>query len=141
MTDYFDYRQLKIKEFEFWNLQLHTNQFPYIGRSYAWCKRDAKTVIDMNEQENAELFSKIIPQWWNAVRNLYHPELPNVSCYGNEAKHLHWHMIPRFTGKKIFYGVEFEDINKGKNYAPYPKKEISLEILTKIKNDIALNLK
>jgi diadenosine tetraphosphate (Ap4A) HIT family hydrolase len=142
MPNYIDFRLLKIKEFEFWNLQLHQNQFPYIGRCYAWCKRDnAKSALDMNEKENAELFSKIIPSWWNAVKALYDSERPNISCYGNEAPHLHWHLIPRFSGKRMFYSITFEDRNQKSNYAPYEKKEISLDMLIKIKNDITSKLK
>jgi diadenosine tetraphosphate (Ap4A) HIT family hydrolase len=141
MSDYIDYRELLIKEFHFWNLQLHTNQYPYIGRCYAWCKGKAKNVLEMNAEEEKELFSSIIPKWWDAVKELYQSEWPNVACYGNTSPHLHWHLIPRFNGQKKFYNVVFEDKNQGKNYAPYEKKGISLEIMRKIKNDITSKLK
>lgn len=146
---YIDYKELKIKDFQFWNLQLHMRQHPCIGRCYAWCKRNAKNVIEMNADEEKELFSEIIPQWWKAVQELYQSEWPNAACYGNTSAHLHWHLIPRFNGQRKLtfmvqnapYEMVFEDRNKGKNYAPYEDINVDIEILKQIRKDIASKLK
>ena len=132
-----DYEQFKIKRYAFWDLYLHKNQFPYIGRCYASAIRDnADLVTDMNLRESEELFSLIVPSWHSAVSELFGKFRPNIAILGNEWPHLHAHLIPRFQDNKHFYGIDFIDPNPKANYSPYPKKEISLEVLLKIKKDI-----
>jgi hypothetical protein len=132
-----DYEQFKIKTYNFWDLYLHRNQFPYIGRCYASARRsNADLVVDMNIEESKELFSIVIPSWYDAVCSLFGKSRPNIAILGNEWPHLHAHFIPRFLDTKHFYGIDFTDPNPKGNYSPYPKKEISLEVLLKIRKDI-----
>jgi diadenosine tetraphosphate (Ap4A) HIT family hydrolase len=137
-----DYDKLKIKEYKYWDLFLHERQYPYIGRCYASAKRkEADLVVDMNEEESEELFFHVIPQWNNAVKKLFNCSRSNVSCLGNSWNHLHWHLIPRYSSPRNFYGIEFIDPNPSGNYSPYDKKEIKEDILLKIKQDILKELK
>lgn len=132
-----DYEQFKIKRFDLWDLYLHKNQFPYLGRCYASAIReDADLITDMNQAETEELFSKIVPKWYESTSKLFGKSRPNMAVFGNEWPHLHVHLIPRFTETKNFYGIDFIDPNPSGNYSPYPKKEISLDILMNIKEDI-----
>jgi diadenosine tetraphosphate (Ap4A) HIT family hydrolase len=132
-----NYEQFKIKRFEYWQLYLHINQFPYIGRCYASAVReDAELVTDINSTEADELFLIVIPSWHKAVTKLFGESLPNVAIFGNQWPHLHAHLIPRFKEKKHFYDIDFIDPNPKGNYSPYPKKEITLDILLKIKKGI-----
>ena len=92
-----DYNQLKIKSYNFWDLFLHENQYPYIGRCYASAKReDADLVTGMDPHEMWELFQTIIPQWDVAVYELFNRSRPNVAILGNKWEHLHAHLIPRY---------------------------------------------
>ena len=132
-----DYEQFKIKRFDLWDLYLHKNQFPYLGRCYASAIReDANLVTDMKTSEAEELISMVIPSWHRAVSKLFGESRPNVAILGNEWPHLHAHLIPRFKEPKHFYDIEFVDPNPKGNYSPYPKREISLEVILKIKEDI-----
>ncbi|MBS3124095.1 hypothetical protein J4437_05690 [Candidatus Woesearchaeota archaeon] len=132
-----DYEQFKIKEFDCWSLYLHQNQYSYLGRCYASARREeANLVTEINIYEAIELTIKIIPSWYKAISRLYGASTPNVAIFGNEWPHLHTHLIPRFKDKKEYYGIEFVDPNPQGNYSPYPKREIQLEILLKIKEDI-----
>jgi|TARA_B100001971_G_C17861741_1_gene368691 diadenosine tetraphosphate (Ap4A) HIT family hydrolase len=134
-----DYEQFKIRRFDFWDLYLHENQFPYIGRCYASAIReDADLVTDMTLQESQDLFSIVVPSWHEVVSNLYGESRPNVAILGNEWAHLHAHLIPRFQDTKRFYEIDFADPNPTGNYAPYQKKEISLDVLLRIKEDIRI---
>ena len=136
-----DFEQFKIKLYDHWILYLHQHQFPYIGRCYAWARReDAAKVTDLSSIEAKELFEIIIPQWDQGVRKLFRHDWPNVSILGNEAPHLHAHLIPRYHSLRQFYGLEFVDSNPKGNYAPYLKKEIPLETLLQIKNDLGAAL-
>ncbi len=136
-----DYNQFKIKEYQYWDLFLDQNQYLYVGRCYAWAKRvEADMVTDMNQEEREELFEEIIPTWKKAVESLYGAIRPNVAILGNLTPHLHAHLIPRFQTPKTIHGIEFIDPNPKGNYAPYPKKELPLEIVLKIKEEIQSKL-
>tara|TARA_Y100000034_G_C6690739_1_gene304136 strand:- start:75 stop:359 length:285 start_codon:yes stop_codon:yes gene_type:complete len=90
----------------------------------------------MRPIETEELFTIIVPKWHKAISGLFGNSRPNVAILGNEWPHLHAHLIPRFHDTKHFYGIDFKDPNPKGNYSPHPKKEISLDILLKIKEDI-----
>ena len=136
-----DYEQLKIKAYSLWDLFLHKHQFPYIGRCYAWAKReDAKTVRDMRKDERGELFDIIIPEWDIAIKILFAHARANFTSLGNTHNHLSWHLIPRYKQSRELFGIDFIDPDPSRNYSPYPKKEISLETLIKIKEQIKSKL-
>ncbi|MBI2665981.1 HIT domain-containing protein [Candidatus Woesearchaeota archaeon] len=137
-----DFSQFLLKTYLHWELYLHKNQFPYIGRCYAWARRaEADKISDMTVAEMEELFISVIPHWEHAVQQLYQPSRTNLAILGNETPHLHAHLIPRYIVQKNFYGIAFQDPNPYGNYAPYPKKELSLEVLLKIKQEIQQKLK
>lgn len=136
-----DYSHLKIKTYNLWDLFLHEQQYPYIGRCYAWAKRyDAKQIINMNKSERDELFDAVIPAWDKAVAKLFTHDWPNIACLGNTAPHLHFHLIPRYHSARNIDGFEFVDPNPSGNYSPYIKKALPLEFLLKIKEDIKANI-
>ena len=130
-----DYLPYRIKSYNNWDLYLHKNQFPYIGRCYATTLReDAEQ--EMNSFEREELFEVVIPEWDKAIKQLFNHDKRNLACLGNEWAHLHWHLIPRYNQPRSFYKIDFIDPNPKGNYSPYPKEEISLEILMDIKQRI-----
>ncbi len=128
---------LKICSYKEWDLFLHPNQYPYIGRSYAWAKRaDAESLLHLNKAERDELFEIIIPAWNNAIAKLFQHDLSNFAIFANTARHLHAHLIPRYNAPRSFEGMEFVDPNPAGNYAPYPKKEIPADMFEKIRTSI-----
>jgi len=132
-----DYERFKIKEFDAWDLFLHINQYPYIGRCYASAKRkEADLVTDMTNSERNELFEIIVPKWHKSVKKLFDCDRPNIVCLGNTWNHLHWHLIPRYNEEKEFYGIKFLDSNPNGNYSPYSKQKIEENILMQIKEEI-----
>ena len=132
-----DYDQFKIKEYNFWDLFLHVNQFPYLGRCYAWAKREeADKITEFKTGELLELFGKVIPDWNKAVYELFQHDRPNLAILGNEAPHLHAHLIPRYNTSREFQRITFTDPNPTGNYAPYPKQKIELDILLQIRDKI-----
>ncbi len=134
-----DYSKFRLKEFDHWELYLHQTQFPFLGRCYAWATRDqANFLTDMNSDERNELFGLIIPTWKKAILQLIGSSFSreNLAILGNDAHHLHAHLIPRFNGSIQKYGITFEDQNPTGNYSPYPKKDLSQEILFSIRGDL-----
>ncbi len=131
------YEKFKIKTYDFWGLYLHENQFPYLGRCYAWALRpDANDVMTMSEPERDELFDIVIPKWDDAIKQLFNHDKVNVAFLGNTTPHLHAHLIPRYETPREFSGVTFTDPNPSGNYAPYPKRELPPETLMTIKKNI-----
>src|SRR3989344_4410977 len=132
-----DYEQFKIKEYDFWGLFLHVNQYPYLGRCYAWAKReDADYITGIKSGELIELFGDILPAWNKAVYELFQHDRPNLAILGNEVPHLHAHLIPRYNSPREFEGITFTDPNPTGNYSPYPKQKLSLEVLLRIRDSI-----
>ncbi|MFH1307386.1 MAG: hypothetical protein ABIH72_00865 [archaeon] len=132
-----NYDTFKIKRYNLWDLFLHTKQFPYIGRCYAWAKReDAVKIEDMNPKERKELFEKVVPDWEKAVSAAFAHDWTNLAFFENTTSHLHAHLIPRYNTPKEAYGIEFIDPNPKGNYSPYPHQELEGEVLIKIKEDI-----
>ncbi|RME77933.1 hypothetical protein D6774_02875 [Candidatus Woesearchaeota archaeon] len=130
------YAHLNIRSFTFWDLYLHEQQYPYVGRSYAWAKRDANTVLEITAQEREELYTLIIPAWWKVLKQLFNPDRPNIACFGNEAPHLHYHLIPRYRHNVFVQGIPFTDPKPDKNYAPYEKRVLPVEVLCHIKEEM-----
>lgn len=132
-----DYEQFKIKRFDNWDLYLHVQQFPYLGRAYAWARRDGvNEVSQMNSDERDELFDVVIPSWENSMKLFHDKFRTNLAIFGNTSPHLHAHLIPRFETPRQYRGIDFIDSNPTGNYAPYPKKELPLEMLLSIKEQI-----
>ena len=133
--------KFKIKTYSLWDLYLHKNQFPYVGRCYAAAKREnAAKITDMTPEEGAELFNIIIPEWDKSISALFQHDWPNVAILGNDWPHLHAHLIPRYSTPRTVQGIEFVDPNPKGNYSPYPKKELPLELLLQIRDSINKNL-
>jgi diadenosine tetraphosphate (Ap4A) HIT family hydrolase len=133
-----DYEKLKVKDYRFWSLDIQPHQYPYLGRCVAWCKRqEAQAVSDMTKDERDELFNVIIPEWEAATQNLFHPDLYNYAMFANAARHLHWHLIPRYKDERDFGGITFVDKNWGHNYKPHENAEIPKKVIDSIKEAIA----
>lgn len=72
-----------------------------------------------------------------AIKELFAPDLMNYAALGNNFKHLHVHLIPRYERSRKFAGIEFIDKRWGKNYAPYDREfRLTLDELLKIKGAI-----
>lgn len=135
-----EYTDFLITRFAHWSLYLHVNQYPYVGRCYAWANRDADGVLSMNTEECSELFGKVLPLWSEAIKSLYGNDAVNVSCFGNNSPHLHWHFIPRYLSPVTFHGIEFVDPRPSGNYAPYQRIAIDKVMLMAIRDEIGITI-
>ncbi len=128
------YAWYAIKNYRYWRMYMHPNQYPYLGRCYASSHRiEAQSVTDMTLEEMIEFYQVILPQWRSVITSSWGEFLPNVAFFSNTWPHLHVHMIPRFEINPVHYGVHFEDRNRGRNYAPYISLELSIPLMADIK--------
>ena len=110
-----DYSKQIIKDYECWNLGVHSNQ-GYLGRCVVWCKREnAADMSDATLEEQKELFV-IIKELKIALTKAFSPDWFNYSFLGNEIPHLHGHIVPRYKTPVKFLETKFEDKLFGKHY-------------------------
>ncbi len=131
-----DYSKLLIKDYKYWAIYIHDNQ-SYLGRCIIWCKREnALDLTEATPEEQSELFV-VLNELRNALAKTFKPDWLNYSFLGNETRHLHGHLIPRYEKPQEFMGVVFEDKLYGHNYKTdkdfITPPEVLSSIQTKIK--------
>lgn len=143
------FAHLHIKSYGLWDLYLHENQH-YLGRTYAWLRRDGRMHLwEITPNERDEFFDVVLCEVHEALSWLFHwdelVDLLNVAWLGNNESHGHhghFHLIPRYLQPPSLNGVEWEaDLRWGKNYAPYPKKEIAEKTFFSIRDSFRKLLK
>lgn len=134
-----DYSKYQIKEYKYWLIQVHSNQ-GYLGRCVIWCKRkDALDLSQATKEEQEELFI-IINQPKNALIGAFNPDWFNYAFLGNETRHLHCHVVPRYSKEVEFMGQIFTDKDWGHNYKTDPNFITSQILLEAVKSRIKENL-
>lgn len=106
-----------IKEYKHWLLSLSFSQ-GYLGRAVVWAKRaDALELADATDEELREL-REILSAYRRTLQQLFHTDWMNFAFLGNVDRHLHGHIIPRYSGERVFEGVTFSDPQWGRHYDP-----------------------
>lgn len=135
-----DYSQNIVKDYNYWTWLVHTNQ-GYLGRSVVWCKRkDALDLMDATPEERAELFV-ILLEIKSAIEISFSSDWMNYAFLGNETRHLHGHIVPRYESTREFVGQGFIDKEYGHNWKTDKNFETSKETLQVIKKKLQDNLK
>ncbi len=110
-----DFTKYKIKDYKFWSVFIHENQC-YLGRCVVFCNRqDASDLTDATPEENKELLL-VLKKLKKALSESFRPDWFNFAFSGNETKHLHCHVIPRYEKPREFEGIIFKDERYGHNY-------------------------
>ena len=60
-----------------------------------------KEMTDLTEPERAHLMAVVFATE-EILREVLHPDKINLASLGNQAPHLHWHVIPRFADDAHF---------------------------------------
>jgi len=132
-----DFEHLLLKEYAFWKVYLHSEQYPYVGRCYAAATRaDAHEYLDLTREEHEEFSMIIVPSWLFAVKSLFPVHKPNICFLGNTWNHAHGHLIPRYARQFMYEGIEFIDPNPKGNYAPYMKRDMGIIFLQQVKTEL-----
>ena len=107
-----------IKRYDDWDLQLFKDDQYYICRTVTVFKnRHIVDVTDLGSSERQELFDMLIPELQESLSEIYSPDLYNYSSLGNDSRHLHLHIIPRYKDPRFFNGRKFEDEHWNQTYS------------------------
>jgi diadenosine tetraphosphate (Ap4A) HIT family hydrolase len=111
----------EVRNFAHWQLKVHSNQ-GYLGRCVLIAKRaDASDLADATPAERDELFEIL-----RAVRAAviaspsFRATWLNYAFLGNDFKHLHAHIVPRYDSPRTFAGLVFTDELFGHHYRTTP---------------------
>jgi diadenosine tetraphosphate (Ap4A) HIT family hydrolase len=99
----------------------------YLGRSLVIFKRHEEDILALSNKERDQFNADMI-RVAQAIKKVFKPDLINYAILGNNQRHLHWHVIPRYRS----------DPNWGKPPWPHERKFLSpeqyYEIAIKIRN-------
>ncbi len=129
-----EFNKLKIIKGEYWDVFLHQDQTA-LGRLYFWYKKEAEDLLDIPKNALIEFYN-IGRNIKFALENLFQPDMFNYLSLNNFTKHLHIHLIPRYSKEINYFGLTFKDISFGKSYKRNQKFIVNQEILIKIKEKI-----
>lgn len=73
----------------------------YAGFCRVIWQQHVKEMTDLLESDR-DHFMAVVFAVEQHLRELMHPEKINLASLGNQAPHLHWHVIPRFSGDAHF---------------------------------------
>jgi diadenosine tetraphosphate (Ap4A) HIT family hydrolase len=112
------FKNYSIEEYTYWSLQVFADDQYYIGRSVAVLKdRHAVDITELTASERYELFEDVLPDIKNSLENTFDPNLYNYASLGNDCRHFHLHIIPRYKSERIFRGMQFTDEFWNQTYA------------------------
>jgi len=133
------YEPNKIAEFKYWEAYIHEDQ-TYLGRCVVWYKEDKPLDIFELAREEVEEYWVVIKKIRDALKKSFNPDMFNYATLQNVVRHIHTHLIPRYSKSIEFAGSIFEDKKWGHNYTPYEKISYSEDVLQNIKKEIISNL-
>lgn len=107
-----------IKKYKYWKLQLFYDDQYFIGRSVAVLKdRHIVDITELKENERNELHTVVLPEIKKCLDKIFSPDLYNYSSLGNDCRHLHFHIIPRYKTNIYFNNKKFVDKVWNKHYS------------------------
>ncbi|VVB79479.1 Uncharacterised protein [uncultured archaeon] len=134
-----DFQKLKITEGKFWEVNVHWDQ-TVPGRVCFWYKKDdKKDLLELSKEAILEFYElgKAVKK---SLEKSFNPDLFNYYSLSNATKHLHIHLIPRYSRERKLFGLTFKDSNFGKGYERDHNFIVPEEILFRIKDEIVKNL-
>jgi diadenosine tetraphosphate (Ap4A) HIT family hydrolase len=137
----FGMRHRFLFEGEYWKVFLYRNQ-AYLGRCVVYLKtRAIDDPLALTDPEREELWKEILPKLTRALNAAFQPDRINYAHLANRLRHVHWHVVPRYTEQRTheFAGHTFVDKRRGKifrtNKFRVPKK-VRKEIYRAIMNNL-----
>lgn len=133
------FAHLLVKDYTYWAVYVYEWQ-NYLGRCIVWCKRDnALDITDATPEELTELL-EVLKELRSALTKAFGADWMNYAFLGNDTRHLHGHVIPRYQSPRMFAGTQFTDERWGKNYQTDRTFVVGDAVLQQIKETITKEL-
>lgn len=133
----FDIENNLIKEYKHWMLLVRKNNVK-LGSCVVILKRDAFPLSEVTEEEMAE-YAIVTREIETALKKTFNTYLVHHLALMFLDKHIHFHIIPRYTETIDFAGINWED-----DGIPDPliqkRDDLQQEVLKQIKDAIKQNL-
>jgi len=98
----------------YWQLIINHNQ-DYLGKVMLVLIRHETEVTSLKEAEQVE-FWQVLAAVRKALSTLFQPDHFNYAFLMNGDRHVHFHIIPRYSAMKEFAGLVFQDGQLGEHY-------------------------
>ena len=119
-----DSRRL-VAESERWAVVLNDDQ-GLLGRCYCLLKRPETDPAALSDGELSELWG-VVRKVKQTLSDLWEPDHFNYAFLMNVDPQVHFHVIPRYRGKREFAGGTFVDGNFGGHYTVGPARNLGEE--------------
>jgi len=91
---------LQVAELKHCYVQLNRDQF-FPGYTFVFAKAPVTELFHLDTSVRHELIDEV-NQVAEALYRLYRPTKINYELLGNMVPHMHWHLVPRFTGDPLW---------------------------------------
>lgn len=89
-----------------------------------------KELTDLTTAQRAHCM-RVVFAIEQAVRQVFNPDKVNLASFGNMVPHLHWHIIPRFSGDAHFPDPVWAKRRRGKSAAATARVPVKWRSLLK----------
>ncbi|MDD5750366.1 MAG: HIT family protein [Candidatus Pacebacteria bacterium] len=132
----FDEENNLIRDYKHWKLLLR-NRNTTLGNCVAIIKRHIEKFSDITFEEMEDL-ANVVKDVEKALKASFSYDKINYLMLMMKDPHLHFHILPRYSGPRSFAGIEWTDDDWPKS-SHKVKEEIPSDIMKRIKGEIVKN--
>ncbi len=108
----------EVARYQHWRVFLNRNQ-DYLGKCIIALARHEEDFLALTAREREEMW-EVTARLREGLRKLFTPDHFNYQVLGNEVRHVHMHLTPRYREAREFAGERFVDEHWGT--WPYPSE-------------------
>ena len=109
-----------VHEGHYWRIIVNQDQ-NLLGKCFIALIRHAEDLFHLRQSELDELWG-LAAKVRGALRELFQVDHFNFGFLGNNDRHLHMHVVPRYRGTRFFAGLVFDDKAWGHHYDLIPRR-------------------
>ena len=103
----FEYKRTLIREYDYWVVLLRPAQITFSSLVIA-CKEEAESISTISSFANSE-FQIVVKDVEQVLKRLFNYDKINYLALMMVDKHVHFHVLPRFSESRLFNGIEYFD--------------------------------
>lgn len=105
----FKYKDSLIKEYDNWVVLLRPKQVT-LGSLVIICKEGVESMSLMSEESSSEFFV-VVRELESVMESVFKYDKINYLALMMVDKHVHFHVLPRYSKPVLFKGVTYQDVN------------------------------